>query len=278
MSKAKSLSAQQSSALLSPDFNKKKFSITYSVPSSPFALELQNLGKQQCLGKKAWENPEKIKGWMISAETATFMKAGGLGMIASELPEAFNRKYSAQDENVTVVTPMYLGDTKKKKASFDGKIYHGAENKTIELKLYCELSVPFLNEDDEFVDYTTIVYTGICENTPYFFISNDRFFNIDPHKDNPPAQDGCYILNQFGINEVERFAFFSKAVYEFIKYTIKNNSQPTTIIANDWHSGALSGLMKYTPTALLNKNMSTFYSNPFAFFLAHFITFNRFCQ
>ena len=113
---------QQSSALLPANFNKKKFSITYGVPSSPFALEIQNLGKQQCLGKKQWTNPEKVDGWMISAETATFMKAGGLGMIASELPEAFNRKYAHQDEHLTVVTPMYLGDTKKKKASFEAFI------------------------------------------------------------------------------------------------------------------------------------------------------------
>ena len=257
MPKTKNFLPQQTSALLSPVFNKKKFTITYSVPSSPFALEIQNLGKQQCLGKKAWKNPQKINGWMISSETATFMKAGGLGMIASELPEAFNRKYSAQDEHLTVITPMYLGDTKKKKASFDGSVYHGAENKTIELKHLCDLTVPFLNENNEFVEYTTTVYTGTCESSPYIFMSNEHFFNIDPHKDNPPAQDGCYILNKHGVNEVERFAFFSKAIYEFIKYNLKNNSLPTTIIANDWHSGALSGLMKYTPTALVSKNMMT---------------------
>lgn len=257
MPKTTDFNNQQSSALLSSDFNKKKFSITYSVPSSPFALELQNLGKQQCLGKKTWQRPEKINGWMISAETATFMKAGGLGMIASELPEAFNRKYASQDEHITVITPMYLGDTKKKKAHFDGVVYHGAENKNIELKFLCDLSVPFMNENNEFVEYITSVYSGICENTPYLFMSNERFFNIDPGKENPPAQDGCYILNKYGINEVERFAFFSKAIYEFIKHSLKNNSLPTTIVANDWHSGALSGLMKYTPTALVSKNMMT---------------------
>ena len=255
MSKIKEVSPQESSALLSLDFNKKKFNITYGVPSSPFALDLQNLGKQQCLGKNTWQNPEKINGWMVSAETATFMKAGGLGMIASELPEAFNIKYSLNGEKITVITPLYLGDTKKKKASFDGKLYNGAENKTIELKKLCELTVPFMNEKGEFVDYITTAYTGICENTPYIFISNDRFFNIDPHKDNPPAQDGCYIYNKYGINEVERFAFFSKAVYELVKYALKSNIKPTTVIANDWHSGALSGLMKYTPTALVSKNL-----------------------
>lgn len=255
MSKTKYLQMQQASALLPFDFNKKKFSITYSVPSSPFTLELQNLGKCQCLGNHKWSDPEKINGWMISAETATFMKAGGLGMIASELPEAFNRKYLSQDESLTVITPMYLGDTKKKKAHFDGKTYFGAENKSADLQKLCDITVPFMNENQEFVDYSVTIYKGTCESTPYIFMSNERFFNIDPHNDNPPAQDGCYILNKYGINEVERFAFFSKAVYEFVKYSIKNHTQPSTIIANDWHSGALSGLMKYLPISLVSKNL-----------------------
>lgn len=60
-------------------------------------------------------------------------------------------------------------------------------------------------------------YTGRCDNTDYIFLSNDRFFSINPHKFNPSAQDGCYVLNEHGVNEVERFAFFSKAVYELIE-------------------------------------------------------------
>ena len=178
MSKTKYLQMQQTSALLPFDFNKKKFSITYSVPSSPFALELQNLGKCQCLGNHKWSDPEKINGWMISAETATFMKAGGLGMIASELPEAFNRKYLSQDESLTVITPMYLGDTKKKKAHFDGKTYFGAENKSADLQKLCDITVPFMNENQEFVDYSVTVYKGTCENTPYIFMSNETAESI----------------------------------------------------------------------------------------------------
>ena len=57
------------------------------------------------------------------------------------------------------------------------------------------------------------------------------------------------MMNEFGINEVERFAFFSKAVYELLKEIfegkIKDISRPNVLIANDWHSGALSGLTKY---------------------------------
>ena len=178
MLKKQGLGTQQSSALLPADFNKKKFNITYSVPSSPFALELQNLGKQQCLGKKAWHNPEKINGWMISAETATFMKAGGLGMIASELPEAFNIKYLSQGEKITVLTPLYSGDTKKKKAHFDGKTYFGAESRSIELKKLCDLTIPFMNEKEDFVEYPTEVYCGVCENTPYIFFFTFKYSYI----------------------------------------------------------------------------------------------------
>ena len=254
MSKAKINSdILQSTTLLPSKFNKKKFTVTYSVPTNPFALEIQNLGKTQCLGKTPWPQIEKVKAWMLSAETATFMKAGGLGMIASELPEAFNRKYSDNGEHISVITPLYIGDTKKKKASFDGKIYQGAEHKNIELTKIAEISVPFMNDKEVLTSYTTGIYSGISENTPYIFLDNSRFFNIDPHEDNPPAQDGCYIMNKYGVNEVERFAFFSKAVFELLKTFIADNIEPNVIIANDWHSGALSGLTKYLPVALLNK-------------------------
>lgn len=255
MSKAKINSdILQSTTFLPSNFNKKKFTLAYSVPSNPYALEIQNLGKTQCFGKHPWTSPDKINGWMLSAETATFMKAGGLGMIASELPEAFNRRYNTNNEKITVVTPMYLGDTKKKKASFDGKIYHGAETNTISIQKTGSVLVPFMDANEDIINYPVDIYEGTCGKTNYLFLANDYFFNIDPHKDNPPAQDGCYIMNKNGINEVERFAFFSKAVYELVKTRIKIADAPNVIIANDWHSGALSGLMKYLPVALAENN------------------------
>ena len=66
-------------------FNKKKFTLTYNVVSNPNLLEIQNLSKKQCLGKNLWPEIDKVRAWMISSETATFMKWGGLGMVASEL-------------------------------------------------------------------------------------------------------------------------------------------------------------------------------------------------
>jgi len=230
-------------------FNKKKFVLSYNVVNNPILSEIQNLSKKQCLGKNPWPEIQKINSWMISAETATFMKWGGLGMIASELPEIFNHVFGKNGEQLSVVTPMYLGDTKKKKAAFEGDVYTGTENKKIQLKKIRVITVPFAADRPALHKFKVTVYTGVFNNTNYIFLANDRFFSINPHPDNPSAQDGCYVMNEFGINEVERFAFFSKAVYELLKEIfegkIKDISRPNVLIANDWHSGALSGLTKY---------------------------------
>ena len=229
--------------------NKKKFVLSYNVVNNPILSEIQNLSKKQCLGKNPWPEIQKINSWMISAETATFMKWGGLGMIASELPEVFNHVFGKNGEQLSVVTPMYLGDTKKKKAAFEGDVYTGTENKKIQLKKIRVITVPFAADRPALHKFKVTVYTGVFNNTNYIFLANDRFFSINPHPDNPSAQDGCYVMNEFGINEVERFAFFSKAVYELLKEIfegkIKDISRPNVLIANDWHSGALSGLTKY---------------------------------
>lgn len=230
-------------------FNTKKFVLSYNVVNNPILSEIQNLSKKQCLGKNPWPEIQKINSWMISAETATFMKWGGLGMIASELPEVFNHVFGKNGEQLSVVTPMYLGDTKKKKAAFEGDVYTGTENKKIQLKKIRVITVPFAADRPALHKFKVTVYTGVFNNTNYIFLANDRFFSINPHPDNPSAQDGCYVMNEFGINEVERFAFFSKAVYELLKEIfegkIKDISRPNVLIANDWHSGALSGLTKY---------------------------------
>ncbi len=242
-----------SSKMLPKGFNKKKFNITYTVATNSNLQEIQNLSKTQCHVKKNWPQIDKIRGWMISAETATFMKWGGLGVIASELPEAFNDSFAAKGSSLTVVTPLYCGDTKKKKAELKTDVYVGAEGTEIKLKKVKTIDVPFFGERNSLVKNKVDVYTGRYSNTDYIFLGNERFFSINPHKNNPPAQDGCYVMNEFGINEVERFAFFSKAVYVLIRDLcdrgVDGVACPNVLIANDWHSGALSGLTKYFTVA-----------------------------
>lgn len=215
---------------------------------------------------------------MMSAETATFMKWGGLGMIASELPEAFNKTFGKLGDKMTVVTPMYLGDTKKKKATLENNIYIGAEKAKTEVKKVRTIEVPFLGDRVALIKYKVNVYIGSFNDANYIFLSNDRFFSINPHPLNPSAQDGCYVLNESGINEVERFAFFSKAVYILIKSLcekpLKEIALPNVLIANDWHSGAMAGLMKYHTTAqvecgMMNKDLAGRIKNIPVIHIAH---------
>ena len=254
MTPASSASDEQSLFKMLPKgFNKKKFSLSSQVVNNKNLQEIQNYSKKQCLGKEPWPEISKVRGWMISAETATFMKWGGLGMIASELPDAFNAEYGKNGEKLTVVTPMYEGNTGKKKAELVKNVYHGAERREISVRKVKDIVVPFLEHRQALHKFKVGVYTGKFGNSDYIFLECPRFFSINVSPENPSAQDGCYVLNEFGVNEVERFAFFSKAVYVLIReicsLKIKGIEEPNIFVANDWHSGALAGLMKYFPTA-----------------------------
>lgn len=238
---------------LPKNFNKAKFALSYSTPKNALTKYIQGLSKAQCLGKSEWPKIEKIDAWMLTAETATFMKIGGLGMIASELPEAFNHEYGENKEKITVVTPMYVGSTGKKTASLDGHIYKGCEGKELKVRLIKTIDVSFICNNLKLSSHQVAIYKGEFDDTDYIFLSNNNFFSINPGEENGPSQQGCYVLNEFGINEVERFAFFSKAIYILLKSAILGKveavSPPNVVVANDWHSGALAGLTKYMSAA-----------------------------
>ncbi len=243
---------------IAENFNKKKAQ-KFFKPTNPAYLKLYSQSKKQVLGKSLWREPKKINAFMASAETATFMKLGGLGMIASELPECFNNTFLKSDEKMTIITPMYLGDTGKKRASLaDGK-YYGAEGIFANVEKVLSYNINFVCGQKKLEKQKVNVYKGRVNNVDYLFLDNERFFSINPHQDNNNAQDGCYVLNAFGIGEVERFAFFSKAIYglleELAKKTNKSIMFPTTIVANDWHTGALCGLLKYFSTSCFDFGM-----------------------
>ncbi len=242
-----------STGLLASNFNLKKNYNIFQKTNEILNTEIQNFAKYQCLNRNEWPQIDNVNAWMLSAETATFMKWGGLGMVASELPENFNKTYSDKNHKISIVTPMYLGNTGKKSATFDGRTYKGAQNKSVEVEHIATLDVPFFNTEDNLSINKTNVYTASFNNVDYIFIQNDHFFSINPHAENPSTQDGCYVRNEFDVNEVERFAFFSKAVYLLLKEcsadNIINLKLPNILIANDWHIGALTGLCKYSSIA-----------------------------
>lgn len=246
-------SAKNKFSFLPTNFNKHKFSINYGTPHNHILRQIQNMGKKQCLTDKCWPENAQIHAWMITAETATFMKCGGLGMVASELPENYNSVFSAEKSDITIITPMYLGDTGRKKCTFENGIYTGSEGKQIKLKKICVIKVPFIGSRNRFCHFKAEVYSGNLNGVNYLFLHNDRFFSINPAAENPSGQGGCYVLNNFHVDEVERFAFLSKTVYCLLENIaldlLKNIRLPNMLLANDWHSGAISGLTKYLTLA-----------------------------
>lgn len=239
--------------LLPTNFNRKKFSIVYSVPRNELLYQMQNMARRQCMSNKLWPHFDKIDAWMISAETATFMKCGGLGMVASELPENYNRVFANVGHNICILTPMYIGNTGKKKAEFDGETYTGAEGKSIAVKKIKKIKFKFAAKQNKLKEYIVEIYQGTLNGVTYYFLHNLHFFSINPAEDNPSGQTACYVLNEFGIDEVEKFAFFSKAVYTLLEnLAVKSDENlqfPNILLANDWHSGALAGLTKYLTLA-----------------------------
>lgn len=64
-------------------------------------VRIKNIAKEQCASGKKWPEIKEIEAWMISSETATFMKVGGLGVVATELPEAFNRTFASGGDKIS---------------------------------------------------------------------------------------------------------------------------------------------------------------------------------
>ena len=109
-----------------------------------------------------------------------------------------------------VVTPLYLGNTGKKKAALSGDVYTGGENKQIQLKEVKVITVPFVGDKQALNKFKVKVYTGRFNDTDYIFFENERFFSINPHKDNPPAQDGCYVKMNMALMRLSVLLFFPR--------------------------------------------------------------------
>ncbi len=208
-------------------------------------------------GEYNWpiKNGEPLVPWMVSAETATFMKIGGLAQIAVDLPGAFNERFKDRPDTMPIVTPLYENDSPEKGEKTGRLQYKGENNYTykangseINLKEVKKLYVPAY-ENGKQKNKPVSVLAGKMGNTNYIFLRNSEYFDVKPAPDNLPVKEGAYVLNRKGIDETERFAFFSKAVYELMKARkekeIEGVPEPNIVVANDWHAGSIASLTRY---------------------------------
>ncbi len=242
---------------------------------SPATIEiLETEATKRINGEFQWPKIDNINAWMVTAETESFLSTGGLGQVAVQLPDAFNKKFEGDKENnIDIITPLYVSQNKDKnnkdipedkKQSFITKVnekeylYTGGGNKpnkinlkvvdSFKVKVYNPATASFKNEEVEILEGT---YTSPATKatSKYTFIKNDKYFNIDPGANNPTGREKMYVTNVNNIDEEERMMFLSKASYEYLKRvkegTVKDQQAPNILLANDWHAAAMAPLMRY---------------------------------
>lgn len=161
-----------------------------------------------------------------ASEAHPFIKTGGLGDVMGALPKSLARL----GVDVRVVIPKYknIKDELKQKLQF--------------VKWFT-VSVGWRNQYCGVFQYQ---YKGVI----YYFIDNEYYFN----------RDGLYGYFDDG----ERFAFFNRAVLEFIKQV---NWQPDLINCNDWQTGMVPVLLN------LEYKKDEFYSKIKTVFSIHNLLF-----
>jgi starch synthase len=140
---------------------------------------------------------------LASSEVAPYSKTGGLGDVAGALPGALSRIGC----DLCVVTPRYTG-----LGAHQGDV---VSNETGEL-VFDDLRVPFADG----MKYAS-VWRDWIDGAPVYFIDNAEYF-------------GRGYIYGYGDFDVERFAFFSRAVIELAK---RIGDPPDVIHCNDWQTG-----------------------------------------
>jgi starch synthase len=140
---------------------------------------------------------------LASSEVAPYSKTGGLGDVAGALPGALSRIGC----DICVVTPRYTG-----LGAHQGDV---VSHETGEL-VFDDLRVPFADG----MKYAS-VWRDWIDGAPVYFIDNAEYF-------------GRGYIYGYGDFDVERFAFFSRAVIELAK---RIGDPPDVIHCNDWQTG-----------------------------------------
>lgn len=234
---------------------------------------LEAESKKRIEGQYKWPKIENIKGWMVTAETENFMKVGGLADVATQLPEAFGAKFKDNPDNkLTIVTPAYVSTTGGRLNKFeeiDGVLTYvsrdnkGKVNGSMPVEKAGEIEVEvFSQKTKRFQKEKVEIMKGQLNGAEYILLKNDKYFNFDPSASNNPECKDAYATNVNDIDEVERFAFMSKASYVLMNELQQGKmndklEKPNVVVANDWHASSMSALMRYmAPLQEANKEIT----------------------
>jgi len=155
-----------------------------------------------------------MKVLFVASEMTPLAKVGGLGDVMGSLPKALVQI----GIETSVIIPLYEQiDRIKWRLKRLGGINVGQENAII---------------------YYTEIPAGDTGKVRIFLIENRRYLSRGPI-----YFDRTAFMNSR--KELERFLFFSRAVFEFVRR--RDFFQPDIVHCNDWHSGALVAMLRNSP-------------------------------
>ena len=168
-----------------------------------------------------------MKVLFVASEMTPLAKVGGLGDVMGSLPKALVQI----GIETSVIIPLYEQiDRIKWRLKRLGGINVGQENTII---------------------YYTEIPAGDTGKVRIFLIENRRYLSRGPI-----YFDRTAFMNSR--KELERFLFFSRAVFEFVRR--RDFFQPDIVHSNDWHSGALVVMLQNQNSNFKNQNLKTVFT------------------
>ena len=182
--------------------------------------------------------------WSVTSEFAP-IKEGGLGSVPVEVQNNFTKL----GINIPTFIPMYLDGQKGNFKHVNGKDIYTYKGQEFEVKKAAQFDINAYRGNKQNTE-TVEVYSGKTKDgNQLIFIGNKNYFD-----------DSIYSTG-IKSEEAEKFAFFSKAVYEFAK--IKNDvssgkhviindmsvfdsiKAPDGLVLNDWQASPIAALARY---------------------------------
>ncbi len=188
--------------------------------------------------------------WSLTSESIP-EKEGGLGEVPVQIAKNLTKEFNIDNY---LVRPLSLIHGKSKLEKIDGVYKYTYD---LDKPKHFEITL------DKVAEFSTQAYRNDrIETQPV-----EVFIGLDPRgfkrlmfKNNDYfTSNGLYTDSQ-KVSETERYAFFSKAVYEFMKIKADPNSQtfinilnkekfmeiktPDAMILNDWHAGSIAPLLR----------------------------------
>lgn len=227
-------------------FNQKKYDAAIK--------KIQNAASDYLNGNVQDKKAPLKKGdtvWSITSEFAP-IKEGGLGSVPVELQNNFE----ALGIKTPTFIPMYQKNGFAALKNQNGEYtytYSGTQFKLDKIAEYKVHSYKSHDSKDEavevFVSTSKIINGKEVKTAPLVFIKNDEYFNGSIYSRSAKAE------------EPEKFAFFSKAVYEFAKAKLDPNSvkglkivnnekyneleAPKGFLLNDWQAAPMAAMARY---------------------------------